>query len=233
MKSYVSRRGLFALLTAGSAAVALAGSAQRGAQASTWPGCSRFTTQPEAQAYWEAHGRPPVADPDGDGKVCESLPSGGGGHACTKPSTTVKVPLSRTRYPEATLHFEVAWHVGTTRFYTLARKRTEQNRDAWQPYVPGGVDADRDGKVDDRDEVPMAFTRQGSQKAPNGRSASNIAYVDASDNRGAGSYIGGQLRRYCDGTRFTIKLQGQRTRTAVIVVAFRNGTKVHEVVRRH
>lgn len=41
-------------------------------------------------------------------------------------------------------------------------------------------------KTDDRDEVPMAFTREGGRKTPNGRSASHIAYVDASDNRALG-----------------------------------------------
>jgi hypothetical protein len=101
-----------------------------------------------------------------------------------------------------------------------------------QPYVPSGVDADGDGKKDDRDEVPMAFTREGSRKAGNGRSASHIAYVDASDNRGAGSSIGGKLRRYCNGTQFKIRLVGRRTRRAVIVVAFRNGKRVRQVVRR-
>jgi hypothetical protein len=47
------------------------------------------------------------------------------------------------------------------------------------------VDADGDGEIDDRDEVPMVFTRRGSRRAPNGDSASHIAYVDTSDNRGA------------------------------------------------
>jgi hypothetical protein len=41
-----------------------------GAGASTWPGCDSFDTQPEAQAYWESHGRPAEADGDGDGRVC-------------------------------------------------------------------------------------------------------------------------------------------------------------------
>jgi hypothetical protein len=45
----------------------------------------------------------------------------------------------------------------------------------------------------------VAFTGPDGRKAPNGRSASHI-YVDASDNRGAGSSIGGRLRRYCNGT---------------------------------
>jgi hypothetical protein len=119
-----------------------------------------------------------------------------------------------------------------TRRYTIARNRADRNRAAWQPYVPSGVDADGDGKKDDRDEVPMAFTLQGSRKAPNGRSASHIAYVDASDNRGAGSSIGGKLRRYCNGTRFKVRLVGKRKRRAVIVVALRNGRQVDQTVRR-
>ncbi len=98
--------------------------------------------------------------------------------------------LSRRRYPESTLHFRVAWNQGAPTRYTIARGRADENRAAWDALVPAGVDADGDGKVDDRDEVPMAFTRQGARRAANGRSASHIAYVDASDNRGAGSYIG-------------------------------------------
>lgn len=161
------------------------------------------------------------------------LPGANAGEAgCVRPGHTLAVELSRAKYPESALHFEVAWRQGVPRRYTIARNRADRNRAAWEPYVPSGVDADRDGKKDDRDEVPMAFTREGSRKSPNGRSASNIAYVDASDNRGAGSSIGGRLGRYCNGTHFRVRLVGQRTRTAVIVVAFRNGKRVHQVVRR-
>jgi hypothetical protein len=156
----------------------------------------------------------------------------GGNGRCILPQKTVSLELSRSRYPEATLHFEVAWKQGTPRRYTIARNRADRNRAAWQPYVPSGVDADGDGRKDDRDEVPMAFTRQGSRKAANGRSASNVAYIDASDNRGAGSSIGGRLGRYCNGTHFRVRLVGHRTRTAVIVVAFRDGKRVRQVVRR-
>lgn len=205
----------------------------RGAEAADWPGCDAFRTQPDAQTYWEQHGRPPVADRDGDGRVCESLPTGGADRPrCTRTRSTVTVELSRARYPESTLHFEVAWRQGSPRRYTIARGRADANRDAWDQFVPEGVDADRDGEVDDRDEVPMAFTREGGRKAPNGRSASNIAYVDARDNRGAGSSIGGKLRRYCNGTRFKVRITGKRTRTAVIVIAFRNGKRVRQEVRR-
>lgn len=158
--------------------------------------------------------------------------AGAASSACSRPRGTVVVYLSRSRYPESSLHFEAAWSQGAPRRYTIARLRAERNRDAWQPFVPAGVDADGDGRQDDRDEVPMAFTRQGSRKAANGRSASNIAYVDAADNRGAGSHIGGELRPYCNGTHFRIRLTGTRRRPAVIVVAFREGKRVHQVVRR-
>jgi hypothetical protein len=51
-------------------------------------------------------------------------------------------------------------------------------REAWEDVVPSGADADGDGEVDDRDEVPMPFTRQSSRKAPDGNSACHIACVD-------------------------------------------------------
>src|SRR5947208_563456 len=75
--------------------------------------------------------------------------------ACVRTRDKVTVELSRSRYPEATLHFEVAWRQGVPRRYTIARNRADRNRAAWQPFVPSGVDADHDGKKDDRDEVPM------------------------------------------------------------------------------
>jgi Excalibur calcium-binding domain len=199
--------------------------------------CSDFDSQAEAQRYFIERGGPDSdpdrLDSDGDGIACESLPAAQGeGQGCERPRKAVTVRLSRRKYPEATLHFEVAWRHGVPRRYTIARGLADENRDAWEPLVPGGVDADGDGEEDDRDEVPMAFTKEGGRKAANGRSASHIAYVDASDNRGAGSSIGGRLRKYCNGTRFWLKLFGRRTRTAVIVVALRNGRRVHQVVRR-
>lgn len=81
--------------------------------------------------YWESHGRPAQADGDGDGKVWESLPAGeGGGEGCDRPPKTVTVRLSRRKYPEATLHFEVAWRQGVPRRYTIARGLADENRDA-------------------------------------------------------------------------------------------------------
>ena len=163
-------RGLVATAVALVAGLAFAFGGWPSAQAQSWPGCDTFTTQPEAQAFWESHGRPAVADGDADGKVCESLPpgGGGGGYGCTKPDKVVEVRLSRAKYPEATLHFEVAWKQGVPRRYTIARRQADKNRAAWDPLVPPGVDADGDGKKDDRDEVPMAFTKEGGRQARTG-----------------------------------------------------------------
>ena len=78
----------------------------------------------------------------------------------------------------------------------------------------------------------MAFTQEGGRKARTGNSASHIACVDSKDNQGAGSSIGGRLRKYCNGTHFKVVPFGERARTAVIVVALRNGRQVHQVARR-
>jgi micrococcal nuclease len=37
-------------------------------------GCARFSTHAAAQSWWEANGRPPQYDGDGDASVCEDLP---------------------------------------------------------------------------------------------------------------------------------------------------------------
>ena len=39
-------------------------------------GCAAFATQPQAQAWYEAHGRPHRLDTDADGIACEHLPKG-------------------------------------------------------------------------------------------------------------------------------------------------------------
>jgi hypothetical protein len=194
--------------------------------------CHGLDAPPVAEIHRAAPAPLVWAGQERNGRICERRASNAVGSGCERPGRTITVRLSRRKYPEATLHFEVAWREGAPTRYTIARGRADENRDAWEPLVPAGVDADGDGKQDDRDEVPMAFTKEGGRKAPNGRSASNIAYVDAKDNRGAGSSIGGRLRKYCNGTRFNVKPFGRRARTAVIVVALRNGKRVMQVVRQ-
>jgi len=67
--------------------------------ATSWPGCSAFSSQSEAQSAWEADGRPARADGDSDGRVCESLPStspsaGGSPSAQTPSSPGAALPTS-------------------------------------------------------------------------------------------------------------------------------------------
>ncbi len=51
----------------------------------------------------------------------------------------------------------------------------------------------------DRDEWPMAITKQGGIGA-------DIKYISPSDNRGAGAYLRWMLQNYSDGTWWQIKL---------------------------
>jgi hypothetical protein len=61
--------------------------------AAAWPGCATFTSQPRAQARWIALGRPPQANGDHDGRVCEDLPA-------TAPSPTTTTPCTTTKKVE-------------------------------------------------------------------------------------------------------------------------------------
>jgi hypothetical protein len=63
-------RRLAAVLALAAAIVVGGLAARPGAEAQSWPGCDGFDTPPEAQAYWESHGRPAQADGDHDGRVC-------------------------------------------------------------------------------------------------------------------------------------------------------------------
>src|SRR3954451_1545263 len=68
--------------------------------------CSDFSTQPQAQQYFESHGGSPSNDVDGldrdhDGIACEDLP--GGGNTSPPPSTpptTVRARCRRGPHPD-------------------------------------------------------------------------------------------------------------------------------------
>jgi len=90
-------------------------------------------------------------------------------------------------YPETALHILGAIEQGYTDVCTIDRDGAEENR----KHSLAGIDT-REGY--DRDEWPMAMCAEG------GRGAS-VAYIDSSDNRGAGSWVSHQLSAYEDGTR--------------------------------
>lgn len=192
-------------------------------RAEAWKGCSGYSTQGQAQSAWESNGRQPAsADGDKDGKVCESLPSStSSSTACIKRSIPVVVSLSRSKYPETVLHTEQAikrWR--QPRILTINRLGATANRQAWKSLVPKSIDTDGNGQVEDRDEYPPAFSKQGGRNA-------NISFVDASDNRGAGSTMGSALHKYCNGQRFVLRFTGRYAHTTRSLVAADHGKRVH------
>lgn len=203
-------RALLALLlvTALAAAFVVTG-APTGPSSAAAATCSDHATQAAAQTAKDTR------DGDGDGRYCEDLPcpcagpadpgSGTSGPApapskqtpsagttadpkgCRIVKTTVRVGLSKTRYPAVRAHWERAIAKGWPRTLKVHRKGAERRRSRLLAGMPT-----RQGK--DRDEYPPASART-TVKA-------DVAYVDSSQNRGAGSVQGVKLRRYCSGQRF-------------------------------
>jgi hypothetical protein len=91
------------------------------------------------------------------------------------------------KYPETALHILGAIEQGYTDVCTIDRSGAAENR----KKSLAGIDT-RDGY--DRDEWPMAMCEEGGAGA-------SVAYIDASDNRGAGSWVGNQLEDYPDGVK--------------------------------
>jgi len=168
--------------------------------------CSNYATQAARD----------TRDGDGDGRYCEDLPcpcagpgdpspgssdpspappkptpsagTSAGPKGCRIVKTTVRVGLSKTKYPAVRAHWERAITKGWPRTLKVHRKGAERRRSRLLAGMPT-----RPGK--DRDEYPPASART-TVKA-------DVEYVNSSQNRGAGSVQGVKLRRYCSGQRFT------------------------------
>lgn len=209
---------LFALVAAAAVAVAgcaAAGDGQMVTVSSSWPGCATFSTQPEAQAAWKTAGRPARADGDGDQRVCESLPaaassstapsstsSGAKTQGCKRPKAPLRIVYSRGKYRNITRHIEDAWAKGYPRVLRINRIGTSERRDKLLNGIPT-----RPGM--DRDEYPPAVARG---KRPGidtgvGDTEADVRYVPSSENRSAGSVLGGRIGRLCDGARFTFTIR--------------------------
>ena len=91
------------------------------------------------------------------------------------------------KYPETALHILGAIEQGYSDVCTIDRDGAEENR----KESLAGIET-RDGY--DRDEWPMAMCDEGGKGA-------SVAYVESSDNRGAGSWVGHQLSAYEDGEK--------------------------------
>jgi hypothetical protein len=111
---------------------------------------------------------------------------------CGGDDDPVHALLPQNRYPESASHIQDAVGDGQPGVLHIDRGAADTNRNAslaGYPTVSGY----------DRDEYPMAMTQEGGTGA-------DIRYIDPSDNRGAGSFIGNQLRDYPDGTPFVIDI---------------------------
>ena len=106
------------------------------------------------------------------------------------------------RYPETAAHIQDAIKKGHSEICTLDRDGAEENREESLKGIPT-----KEGY--DRDEWPMAFCAEGGKGA-------HIAYIDPSDNRGAGSWISHEVEKYPDGTRvkFVVKSKGKAPKEA-------------------
>ena len=103
-----------------------------------------------------------------------------------------EVTISKSKYPESAQHIEDAIKNGHPDTLTIKRSGAAANR----KESLKGVDTVK-GK--DRDEYPPAMFEEGGKGA-------SVRPISSSDNRGAGSSMGQQLRPYPDGTKVKIKI---------------------------
>jgi hypothetical protein len=106
------------------------------------------------------------------------------------PSQPVKITLSEKEYPEYAQRIKRVNGEGKT--YTLDRVGALSRRKA--ALSPSAAKLGFD-----RDEWPPAIAVEGGAGA-------DVSYMDPSVNRAAGASIGNQLRKYEDGTKFTIDI---------------------------
>ncbi len=159
--------------------------------------CSDYSNQRQAQLKKDTR------DADGDGIYCEALPcpclkpgkqpSGDKPKSsCKRVARTIRVTLSRKRYPGSTAHIRSAIRKGEARILHIARNLAKRHRRQSLKGIPTK-------RGFDRDEYPPAMSREGGKGA-------DVRYVRSSDNRGAGASMGAQLRPYCNKQAFRFRL---------------------------
>lgn len=130
--------------------------------------------------------------------------------------------IARKQYPQTIDHIGQAMKKKKSQKMRIARKKAKANRrDSLHNYPT------RKGK--DRDEWPMAMFDKGGTGA-------HVKYIDPSDNRGAGSAIGGALKPFKDGTEVRFNLVGAGNGRVLqlkqnIVPPFNNLNKLPETNR--
>jgi hypothetical protein len=124
--------------------------------------------------------------------------------ACERPDGVVPIEFSGAKYPNIQSHMERAVGKGWPRTLVLNRGGAAARRDRLMRGIPTLVGHDRD-------EYPPAVGRgrgPGLSRGTNPRGwKADVEYVPSSENRGHGASLGGQLRKYCGGTRFKYVFQ--------------------------
>lgn len=118
--------------------------------------------------------------------------------AVRPPVTAAKprdVLVSRGRYPESAANIDHAQRMGQPTVLTLDRAGAAERRRESLQHIKRQPDRPIAGL--DRDEYPPALTREGGFN-------SNVRYINAGDNRGAGKTIERQVRDLPDGARVRI-----------------------------
>lgn len=161
--------------------------------------------------------------PKSSGKQAEPAPAKAQ-KDCKFQDSPRAVLLNRGKYPETAFHVQEAIKMGAPEVLVIERTGTEEKRDAWARVV--GKQPNLKERGLDQDEYPMAMS---SDRLGAGREA-NIALIDSSDNRGAGSSVGSQLRGWCDGQKFKLKPYGKYPRKVTITIIANNGRRMNKTV---
>lgn len=137
-------------------------------------------------------------------------------------SLEVTLNFPTDKYPETSAHIKAAIAKGESGICTIDRAGADENRGESLKGIPT-----KEGY--DRDEWPMAMCAEGGAGA-------DVEYVESSDNRGSGSWVGNQLEAYTDGTRVLFVIDGgagntvnpttQAETTNTDIPVFKNCTEV-------
>ena len=104
------------------------------------------------------------------------------------------VIIFRSKHPQAAAHIEHAQKTGQPTVLHIDRKGAGKRR----AEAIGNINLNRrPAPRYERDEYPPAFTREGGSNA-------NVRFINAHDNRGAGSYMSWQSRGMPDGSRIRV-----------------------------
>ena len=115
---------------------------------------------------------------------------GTAGSGCTRQTRAVVVSLSK--YPNIADHVRDAIAAGQPVILHIDRKNADEHRAESTDDLPTK-------RGYDRDEYPPAMSREGGESA-------DVRHVKSSENRAAGATMGGQLRGYCNGQAFRLKV---------------------------